>query len=99
VKRCLYLTFVLSAFGCSPSVATTGGVKVESADPPENCAQVSTITASASNTGNDDERVREKLRTQAAASGANYVRLDKKLEDSSTRKEYTGTAYKCPGGT
>jgi hypothetical protein len=58
---------------------------------------MSIITASASNTGNDDARVREKLRDQAAASGANYVRLDK-LNDTGTLKEYTGTAFKCPTG-
>ena len=100
MKRCLYVALVLFAFGCSPSAATAGGknVQVQMADPPESCEQISVISASASNTGNDDKSAREKLRDRAAERGANYVRLDT-LGGSSTLKEYTGTAYKCPPGT
>ena len=94
------MALALFAFGCSPSAATAGGknVQVQMADPPESCEQISVISASASNTGNDDESAREKLRNRAAESGANYVRLDT-LGGTSTLKEYTGTAYKCPPGT
>jgi len=97
VERSLYVAFALMAFGCSAATAGGKNVRIERADPPESCEQISVITAYASNTGNDDESVREKLRTQAEASGANYVRLDK-LGGSNTLKEYTGTAYKCPPG-
>ena len=99
MKRCLYVALALLALECSPTAATAGGknVQVQKADPPRSCEEISVISVSASNTGNDDESVREKLRTQAEASGANYVRLDK-LGGSNTLKEYTGTAYKCPPG-
>jgi hypothetical protein len=98
VVRNIYAACALLALGCSASAATAGGnVRVERADPPENCEQISVLSAYASNTGNDDESVREKLRNQAAISGANYVRLDK-LGGSSSLKEYTGTAFKCPPG-
>lgn len=100
MERCSYEAFALLALGCSACAAATGGnnVRIESADPPESCEQISVISAYASNTGNDDESVRDKLRNQAAARGANYVRLDK-LGGSSTLKQYTGTAFKCPPGT
>jgi hypothetical protein len=98
VERSLYVVFALLACGCSAATAGGKNVRIDRADPPASCEQISVITAYASNTGNDDESVREKLRNQAAASGANYVRLDK-LEGSSTLKESTGTAYKCPPGT
>ena len=97
VKRSLYVACAFLAFGCSSATAGGKNVRVERAEPPANCEQISVISAYASNTGNDDESVREKLRNQAAASGANYVRLDK-LGGSNTLKEYTGTAYKCPPG-
>ena len=97
VKRSLYVACAFLAFGCSAATAGGKNVRVERAEPPANCEQISVISAYASNTGNDDESVREKLRNQAAASGANYVRLDK-LGGSNTLKEGTGTAYKCPPG-
>jgi hypothetical protein len=98
VKRYSYGALALLAFGCSPAAATAGGVRIGRADPPPSCEQVSIISATASNTGDDDESVRQNLRARAAARGANYVRLDK-LGDSGTIKEYTGTAYKCPSGS
>ncbi len=99
MKRCSYCALALLALGCSPAATTAGGnVRIERADPPPSCEQISVISATASNTGNDDASVREKLRDRAAASGANYVRLDT-LGGSNTIKEYTGTAYKCPSGT
>ena len=100
MQRCLTVLLTLLALGCSPSATTAGAkaVRVEKADPPEACQQVSVITASASNSGNDDETVRASLRERAAARGANYVRLDQ-LGGTETIKEYTGTAYKCPPGT
>ena len=98
VKRCSYGALALLAIGCSPAATAGGNVRIERADPPPGCEQVSVISASASNTGDDDKSVRQNLRVRAAARGANYVRLDK-LGDSSTIKEYTGTAYKCPPGT
>ncbi len=97
MQRCVILVSALLGFACSPA-ATGGNVRVESADPPPSCEQISIITASGSNTGDDDATVRQKLRERAAARGANYVRLDK-LGGSSTLKEYTGTAYRCPTGT
>jgi hypothetical protein len=99
MRRCLYAVLALVALGCSPTAATAGGknVQVRKADPPQSCEEISVISASASNTGNDDESVRDKLRYRAAQSGANYVRLDK-LGGTSTLKEYTGTAYRCPPG-
>lgn len=98
MERNIYVASALLTLGCSASAATAGGsVRIERAEPPESCEQISVITAYASNTGNDDESVREKLRNQAATNGANYVRLDK-LGGSSTLKEYTGTAFKCPAG-
>jgi hypothetical protein len=93
VERSLTLSLALVALGCS--AAGGKNVRIESADPPASCEQMSIITAWGSNTGNDDEAVREKLRDRASASGANYVRLDK-LGGTSTLKEYTGTAYRCP---
>jgi hypothetical protein len=99
VKRYSFGVLALLTFECSPATTTAGGnVRVETADPPPSCEQLSVISASASNTGNDNASVREKLRERAAARGANYVRLDKQ-GGSSTIKEYTGTAYKCPSGT
>ena len=98
VKRSLYVLFALLAFGCSASTAGGKNVRIESADPPASCEQISVMTGYASSDGDNDEKAREKLRTQAAANGANYVRLDK-LSGTSTVKEYTATAYKCPPGT
>ena len=99
MKRYSFGVLALLAFGCSPAATTAGGnVRVETADPPPSCEQISIISASASNTENDVASVREQLRERAAARGANYVRLDKQ-DGSSTIKEYTGTAYKCPSGT
>ena len=98
MKRSLCVAFALLAFGCSAANAGGKNVRIERTDPPTSCEQISVITAYASNSGNDDERVREKLRNQAEVAGANYVRLDK-LGGSSTLKEATGTAYKCPSGT
>jgi ABC-type glycerol-3-phosphate transport system substrate-binding protein len=99
VKRCSFIALALLALACSSSAATAGAknVRIESADPPNTCESIGTITAYASNTGNDDETVRAKLRDQAAATGANYVRLDK-LGGTRSLKEYSGTAYKCPPG-
>ena len=98
MKRCSYSALALLALGCSPAATAGGNVRIGRADPPPSCEQVSVISATASNTGDDDESVRQNLRDRAAARGANYVRLDK-LGGSSTIKEYTGTAYKCPSGT
>jgi hypothetical protein len=98
VGRSLGVVLVLSVFGCSSSTAGGKNVRIETADPPPSCEQISVITASGSNTGNDDATVREKLRERAAARDANYVRLDK-LGGTSTLKEYTGTAFRCPAGT
>jgi len=100
VERYSSVAFALLALGCSASAVTAGGkhVRIERTDPPDGCEQISIITVAASNTGNDDESAQEQLRDRAAARGANYVRLDTR-GGSSTRKEYTGTAFKCPTGT
>jgi len=98
VKRCLHVAIALLAFGCSATTAGGKNVRVQKANPPNSCEEISIITASASNTGNDDQSARDQLRDRAAERGANYVRLDT-LGGSSTIKEYTGTAYKCPPGT
>lgn len=97
MERCSFVALALLAFACSPSAATAGAknVRIGSSDPPDTCQTVGTITAYASNTGDDDEVVRAKLRDQAAANDANYVRLDKQGGTRSL-KEYSGTAYKCP---
>lgn len=98
MKRCSYLVVALLAIACSPSAATTSGVRVETADPPDACERTGKIKAYASNTDNDDATVRENMRAQAESTGANYVKLDK-LESSDSQKRYTGTTYKCPPGT
>src|SRR5512133_253507 len=94
MERPSFLALTLLAVACSPS-ATTAGVRVETADPPESCESIGKIKAYASNTENDDASVREKMRVQAESTGANYVRLDK-MGGSNSLNEYAGTAYKCP---
>lgn len=98
-KRVAALAAVMSAallaLACSPAASPSQTVKVGRNDPPPSCEQISVLSAYASNSDNDDLSVRQKLRERAAASGANYVRIDE-LNGTNSLKEYKGTAYRCP---
>lgn len=83
---------------CSASTLTAGGqtVRVQKGDPPSDCEEVGFVEGASSNlVSNYKENARNKMRNEAAARGANYLRLESEVIDGNGVR-YESTAFKCP---
>jgi len=83
---------VLASAACGGSLSQAGAqVKLMKNDPPPGCAEVGGVSGYTVGP-NYQERVKNKLRNDAADRGANYVRLETLTSDGNA----SGTAFKCP---
>lgn len=95
MKPTLSLVFASCAVAlvaCGGGALTQAGAQVQlmKGDPPPTCKEVGSV--SGYTIGPDyQERNKNKLRNEAAAKNANYVRLEQNDSDGNA----SGTAYKC----
>jgi hypothetical protein len=83
---------VLGGVACGGSLSEAGAqVKLMKADPPQGCAEVGGVSGYKVGP-NYQERLKNDLRNDAAAKGANYVRLETLTSDGNA----SGTAFRCP---
>jgi hypothetical protein len=90
------VTVSVLAFGCATLAPATPAeleaaatVRVQKADPPENCVRVGAVSAGDSMA--DADAIDAKLRLAAARKGGNFVRLEAMNAGYSK-----GTAFQCP---
>jgi hypothetical protein len=88
-KQLLALAFVCSAAACGGALTEQGSqVKLLKADPPADCKEVGSVSAYMVGP-NFQERLKNKMRNDAAQKGANYVRLENLTSDGNA----AGTAF------